>query len=37
MIMGMIGVFSAYFYMANQRQRSGKRVLEGTEGFRFTY
>jgi sugar phosphate permease len=37
MIIGMIGVFSAYFYMANQRQRSGKRVLEGTEGFRFTY
>jgi hypothetical protein len=37
MIMGVIGVFSAYFYMANQRQRRGKRLLEGTEGFRFTY
>jgi MFS family permease len=37
MIMGVIGVFSGYFYMANQRQRRGKRLLEGTEGFRFTY
>jgi MFS family permease len=37
MIIGVIGVFSVYFYMANQRQKMGKRVLERTEGFRFTY
>lgn len=37
MIIGVIGAFSMYFYMANQRQSKGKRLLEGTEGFRFTY
>jgi MFS family permease len=37
LIVGLVGVFSVYFYIANQRQRKGKRVLEGTEGFRFTY
>jgi MFS family permease len=37
MIIGVIGVFSVYFYMANQRQRKGKGLLERTEGFRFTY
>jgi MFS family permease len=37
LIIGVIGVFTLYFYTANQRQRKGKRVLEGTEGFRFTY
>jgi MFS family permease len=36
-IMGVVGVFSVGFYMANQRQRRGKGVLEGTEGFRFTF
>lgn len=37
MIIGMIGVFTMYFYAANARQSKGKRLLEGTEGFRFTY
>jgi MFS family permease len=37
MIVGVIGLFSAYFYMANQRQRKGRKELEGTAGFRFTY
>lgn len=37
LIIGVIAVFSLYFYQANGRQRKGKRVLEGTEGFRFTY
>ncbi|KAF1940239.1 MFS general substrate transporter [Clathrospora elynae] len=37
LIIGVVGVFSAYFYMANQRQTKGKRLLEGTSGFRFTY
>lgn len=37
MIIGLVGLFSMYFYTANQRQARGKRVLEGTEGFTFTY
>ena len=37
MIIGCIAIFSLYFYMANQRQRTGKQVLEATQGFRFTY
>jgi hypothetical protein len=37
LIIGVVGLFSVYFYLANQRQSRGKRVLEGTEGFRFTY
>ena len=37
MIIGVIGLFSVYFYAANHRQSKGKRLLEGTEGFRFTY
>ncbi|KAJ4382883.1 hypothetical protein N0V86_002108 [Didymella sp. IMI 355093] len=37
LIIGVVGLFSVYFYLANRRQSKGKRVLEGTEGFRFTY
>jgi MFS family permease len=37
LIMGVTGAFSMYFYMANRKQRKGKSVLEGTDGFRFTY
>lgn len=37
MIIGVVGLFSLYFYMANQKQAKGKKVLEGTAGFRFTY
>lgn len=37
MIIGCIAAFTVYFYMANQRQRAGKKVLEATQGFRFTY
>lgn len=37
LIIGVVGIFSLYFYMANQRQSKGKRLLEGTQGFRFTY
>lgn len=37
LIIGLIGVFSMYFYRANRSQSKGKRILEGTEGFRFTY
>ncbi|ORY19471.1 major facilitator superfamily domain-containing protein [Clohesyomyces aquaticus] len=37
LIIGCVGAFSTYFYMANQRQQKGKKIIEGTEGFRFTY
>lgn len=37
MIIGVIALFSLYFYMANQKQKRGKKVIEATEGFRFTY
>ena len=37
LIIGMVGVFSTYFYIANQRQSNAKKVLECMEGFRFTY
>ncbi|KAF2662714.1 MFS general substrate transporter [Lophiostoma macrostomum CBS 122681] len=37
LIIGCVACFSVYFYTANQRQRKGKKVIEGTEGFRFTY
>ena len=37
LIIGCIACFSVYFYMANQRQKKGKKIIEGTEGFRFTY
>jgi hypothetical protein len=36
-IIGWVAVFSTYFFMANKRQRAGKAIIEGTEGFRFTY
>ena len=37
LIIGCVACFSLYFYVANQRQKRGKKVIEGTEGFRFTY
>lgn len=37
MIIGLIGVFSVHFYLANKSQSKGKRVLEGREGFRYTF
>lgn len=37
LIILLVGAFSAYFYVANRRQRRGEVVLEGTEGFRFNY
>ncbi len=36
-IIGLVGTLSAWFYVVNRRQRAGKAVLEGTEGFRYTY
>ncbi|KAL1794984.1 hypothetical protein ACET3X_006800 [Alternaria dauci] len=37
LIIGLVGVFSVFFYISNKRQTKGKQLLEGTEGFRFTY
>lgn len=37
LIVALIGLFSAFFYWANRRQREGKTVLESIEGFRYTY
>ncbi|KAK6434173.1 hypothetical protein LTR95_009642 [Oleoguttula sp. CCFEE 5521] len=37
MILGVVGLFTMGFYVANRRQRAGKVVLEGREGFRYTY
>ncbi|KAI0201382.1 retrograde regulation protein 2 [Astrocystis sublimbata] len=31
-----VGLFSVYFHLANRRAASGKTVLEGVEGFRYT-
>lgn len=36
-IMAVVGVFSLHFYRANSLQKRGRVVLEGTEGFRYTY
>lgn len=32
-----VGLFSLWFWFANRRQRTGKILLEGTEGFRYTF
>ena len=37
LIVGIVSVFSGYFYAANKRQKAGKTFLEGTEGFRYTF
>ena len=36
-LMSIVAAFSLYFYVANGQQRKGKRVIERTEGFRYTY
>nr|POF12811.1 high-affinity nicotinic acid transporter [Quercus suber] len=37
LLIGLVALFSAWFAVANARQRSGKAVLEGTPGFRYTF
>ena len=37
LIVAFVGAFSLWFWLANKRQREGRRVLEGVEGFRYTY
>ncbi|KAG6988854.1 hypothetical protein G7Y79_00069g096460 [Physcia stellaris] len=36
-IMAIIAAFTLYFFYANRRQRKGRKVIEGTDGFRYTY
>ncbi|KAF2480501.1 putative MFS transporter [Neohortaea acidophila] len=36
-IVAFVGLFSAWFFVANRRQKAGKTVLEETEGFRYTF
>lgn len=36
MIIAIIAAFSAYFLIVNRQQASGKRIIEHTEGFRYT-
>lgn len=37
LIMFLVTTFSAYFFVANKRARAGKSILEGTDGFRYTF
>ncbi|KAA6409659.1 MAG: MFS transporter [Lasallia pustulata] len=37
LMIGLVLALSAYFYTANRKQAKGKKVIEETEGFRFTY
>ena len=36
-IIGIVLAFSVYFYTANSKQKKGKKTIERTEGFRYTY
>lgn len=37
LVIGLIAAFAACFLVANKRQKAGKVVLEGTEGFTYSY
>ena len=37
LIIGIVVACSVYFYTANSKQRKGKKTIERTEGFRYTY
>lgn len=37
LIIAFVAVFSVFFKVANKRQRTGTVILEGTEGFRYTF
>ncbi|KAL8768867.1 MAG: hypothetical protein Q9194_005604 [Teloschistes cf. exilis] len=36
-IIGIVAAFSVIFYIANSRQKQGRKIIEETEGFRYTY
>ncbi|KAM3419319.1 hypothetical protein BST61_g5253 [Cercospora zeina] len=37
LLIGFVAMFSTWFFIANKRQRAGKKVLENTVGFRYTF
>ncbi|KAI8956618.1 putative MFS transporter [Daldinia sp. FL1419] len=37
LIIAIVGAFSAYFFFANKLAAQGKILIEGVEGFRYTY
>ncbi|RYP17295.1 hypothetical protein DL765_004586 [Monosporascus sp. GIB2] len=37
LIIALVAAFSIFFYLGNRRASAGKVVLEGREGFRYTY
>jgi len=37
LIIAIVAMFTLYFWDANGKQRKGTTILEGTEGFRYTY
>ena len=37
LIIGIVGVFTGYFWYANGQEKQGKKLLEKTLDFRYTY
>ena len=37
LMIGVVGVCTLGFWRANRRQRAGRGLIEGVEGFRYTY
>ncbi|KAI0004777.1 putative MFS transporter [Xylariaceae sp. FL0662B] len=37
LIIALVAAFSVYFFLANKRAAAGKMLIEGVEGFRYTY
>ena len=37
LIVFLVAAFTGYFFVANKRAKAGKSLLEGTEGFRYTF
>ncbi|OJJ46264.1 hypothetical protein ASPZODRAFT_2082285 [Penicilliopsis zonata CBS 506.65] len=37
LMIAIVGIFSIYFYISNQQQKRGKKILEDKPGFRYTY
>ncbi len=37
LIIAIVGLFTIYFWHANEKQKKGKALLERTNDFRYTY
>ncbi|CAG8196536.1 unnamed protein product [Penicillium salamii] len=37
LMIGILGMFTTYFYIANRQQANGAKILEGVPGFRYTF